>query len=108
LRGDPVRGRAIAADSHAGNCLTCHRMPIPEESFHGTLGPPLTQVGARYSEGQLRMRVVDEQSVNPSTIMPGFYRDPRLLNRVAEDYRGKTFLSAQQVEDVVAYLATLK
>lgn len=108
LQGDPVRGRALAADSHGGNCLACHRLPIPEETFHGTIGPPLDGVGARYTEAQLRMRVVDEQRINPFTIMPGFYRDPRRANRVAADYWGKTFLTAQQVEDVVAYLVTLK
>jgi len=108
LKGDPQRGRALAADSHGGNCLACHRLPIPEEAFHGTVGPPLDGVGARYSEAQLRMRIVDEQQINPFTIMPGFYRDPRLANRVAADYWGKTFLSAQQVEDILAYLVTLK
>ena len=108
LEGDPQRGRALAADTHAGNCLACHQLPIPEEGFQGTIGPPLSGVGARYTEAQLRMRVVDEQQVNPFTIMPGFYRDPRLANRVADDYWGKTFLTAQQVEDIVAYLATLK
>jgi sulfur-oxidizing protein SoxX len=108
LSGDPGRGRAIAADSHAGNCLACHRMPIPEEAFHGTVGPPLDGVGARYSAGQLRLRVVDERQINPMTIMPGFYRDPALANRIAGDYWGKTFLTAQQVEDLVAYLVTLK
>ena len=106
LHGDPARGRLI--DSHGGNCLACHQMPIPEEPFHGTVGPPLNGVGSRYSEGQLRLRVVDEQQVNPFTIMPGFYRDPREANRVADDFWGKTFLTAQQVEDVVAYLKTLK
>ena len=108
LQGDPGRGRAVAIDSHAGNCLACHAMPIPEEPFHGTLGPPLDGVGARYSEAQLRARVVDEQAINPFTVMPGFYADPREINRVAADFWGKTFLSAQQVEDVVAYLGTLK
>jgi sulfur-oxidizing protein SoxX len=108
LQGDAQRGRAIAADSHAGNCLACHQMPIEEEPFHGTIGPPLHQVGARYSAAQLRLRIVDEQQVNPFTIMPGFYRDPREANRVADGFWGRTFLSAQQVEDVVAYLVTLK
>lgn len=108
LTGDPDRGRAVAADRHAGNCLTCHRMPIPEEAFHGTVGPPLDIVGARYSAAQIRLRIVDEQQVNPMTIMPGFYRAPGLANRVADAYWGKTFLSAQQVEDLVAYLVTLK
>jgi sulfur-oxidizing protein SoxX len=108
LQGDPTRGRLIAIDSHGGNCLACHQMPIPEESFHGTVGPPLHGVGGRYTEGQLRLRLVDEQQINPFTIMPGFYRDPREANRVADEFWGKTFLTAQQVEDVVAYLMTLK
>ena len=108
LSGDVARGRELAADSHGGNCLACHRMPIPEESFHGTIGPPLDGVGSRYTEAQLRLRVVDEQQVNPFTIMPGFYRDPAQANRVADGFWGKTFLSAQQVEDIVAYLVTLK
>ena len=108
LSGDPVRGRALAVDSHAGNCLACHRMPIPEEEFQGTVGPPLHGVGARYTEGQIRLRIVDERQVNPMTIMPGFYRDPGLANRVADRYWGHTFLEAQQVEDLVAYLVTLK
>lgn len=108
LGGDAARGRQLAADSHRGNCLACHRMPIPEESFHGTIGPPLDGVGSRYTAAQLRMRVVDEQQVNPFTIMPGFYRDPRFANRVADEFWGKTFLTAQQVEDIVAYLVTLK
>jgi sulfur-oxidizing protein SoxX len=108
LGGDAARGRLIAIDSHGGNCLACHRMPIPEEPLHGTVGPPLDGVAARLSAGQLRLRVVDERRLNPATIMPGFYRDPRLANRVADGFWGKTFLSAQQVEDVVAYLETLK
>ncbi len=83
-------------------------MPIDEEPFHGTVGPPLLGVGARYTAAQIRLRIVDEQQINPMTIMPGFYRDPKLANRVAEEFWGKTFLTAQQVEDVVAYLVTLK
>ena len=108
LAGDPVRGRALAADRHAGNCLACHRMPIPEEPFHGTIGPSLHAVGSRYTAAQLRLRIVDERQINPVTIMPGFYRDPNLANRVANEFWGKTFLTAQQVEDLVAYLVTLK
>ena len=108
LRGDAARGRLIAIDSHGGNCLACHRMPIPEEPLHGTVGPPLDGVAARLSAAQLRLRIVDERQLNPATIMPGFYRDPRLSNRVASAFRGRTFMTAQQVEDVVAYLETLK
>lgn len=108
LDGDPARGRALAADSHGGNCLACHPMPIDEEPFHGTIGPPLQGIGARYSAAQIRLRIVDEKQLNPMTIMPGFYRDPALANRIAGEFWGKTFLTAQQVEDLVAYLVTLK
>ena len=83
-------------------------MPIPEEPFHGTVGPPLDGVGARYTPAQIRLRIVDDQQINPMTIMPGVYRDPARANRIADDYWGKTFLSAQQVEDLVAYLVTLR
>ncbi|MCB1773178.1 MAG: sulfur oxidation c-type cytochrome SoxX [Gammaproteobacteria bacterium] len=108
LQGDALRGRAIAADGHAGNCIACHQMPIPEADFHGTVGPPLHGVGGRYTAAQLRLRIVDEQAVNPMTIMPGFYRDPARANRIADDWFGRTMLTAQQVEDLVAYLVTLK
>ena len=108
LQGDPEQGRKIVADSHAGNCLACHRMPIPEESLHGTIGPPLDGLAGRMSTGQMRLHVVDQRQFNPLAIMPGFYRDPRLANRVADAFFGKTFLSAQQVEDVVSYLETLR
>jgi sulfur-oxidizing protein SoxX len=108
LEGDPARGRSIVVDTHGGNCLACHRMPIPEEPLHGTIGPPLTGLAARLTEGQMRLHVIDQRQFNPATIMPGFYSDPRLANRVADSFFGKTFLSARQVEDVVAYLMTLK
>ena len=108
LSGDAVRGRALAADSHTGNCLACHRMPIPEEPFHGTVGPPLHGIGQRYTVAQIRAHVVDQRQFNPMSIMPGFYRDPRKANRVGPAFWGKTFLTAQQVEDIVAYLVTLK
>ena len=108
LEGNPERGRKVAIDTHQGNCLACHIMPIPDEPLHGTVGPPLLAIASRLSEGQIRLRIVDEQLVNPDTIMPGFYKDPRLANRVATEYWGKTFLTAQQVEDLVAYLVTLK
>lgn len=108
LRGNPLKGREIAGDSEAGNCLACHQLPIPEENFHGTVGPDLTQVAARLSEAEIRLRVVDEKVINPMTIMPGYYRHPDKLNQVSKEFSGKTFLTAQQIEDVVAYLVTLK
>jgi len=107
MEGDARRGREIAADTHLGNCIACHQMPIPERDFHGSLGPPLHNVAARYTEAQLRMRIVDERQINPATVMPGFYADPRRANRVMDEYWDKTILGAQQVEDVIAYLKTL-
>jgi sulfur-oxidizing protein SoxX len=108
LAGDAQRGSEIVSDGSRGNCLACHQLPIPDIEAYGTIGPPLAGIAARLSVPQIRLRVVDSRYMNPMSIMPGFYRDPRKINRPAKKYIGKTFLSAQQVEDVIAYLATLK
>lgn len=105
--GDPTAGRKIVADRHVGLCLLCHRGPFPEERFQGDLAPDLSGVGARLSAGEIRARIVDASRSNPKTIMPPYFRTDR-LERVAPAYRGKTVLTAQQIEDVVAFLATLK
>jgi sulfur-oxidizing protein SoxX len=105
--GDPVAGRQVAINRRLGNCLSCHKMPIPEQQFHGEVGPDLAGVAGRYEEGELRLRVVDPKAVNPDTIMPAFYRADG-LHRVMKDFQGKTVLTAEQVEDVVAYMLTLK
>lgn len=105
--GDPVAGRKVAINRKQGNCLGCHVMPIPEQAFHGEVGPDLAGVGSRYTEGQLRLRVVDPTLVNPKTIMPAFYRNTG-FHRVMKKFKGKSVLNAEQVEDVVAYLKTLK
>lgn len=107
LRGDPQRGRAIVASRQAGLCLLCHSAPIPEERFQGDLAPALAGVGARYSEAQLRLRVVDPRRVNPSSFMPAFHSRTN-PSRVGAAWAGKPILGAQQVEDVVAWLATLR
>ena len=107
LAGDAARGRAIVANRSAGLCLLCHAAPIPEERFQGNLAPDLSSTGARYSAGQLRLRVVDPRRVNPSTFMPAFHSTTN-LSRVGGNWQGKAILSAQQIEDVVAYLSTLK
>ena len=108
LEGNAKRGRQIVIDSHKGSCLACHDLPIPEESFHGNIGPSLKGIASRLTEGQIRLRVVDEKQINPDTIMPGYYRHPKHFTLVSYEYEGKTFLTAQEVEDVVAYLLSLK
>jgi sulfur-oxidizing protein SoxX len=105
--GDPVKGREVAIDRRKGNCLSCHKMPVPEQPFHGAIGPPLTGVGARYSAEQLRLRIVDAKMFNPHTIMPSFYKVDG-FHRPLEKFAGKPILSAQEVEDVIAYLGTIK
>jgi L-cysteine S-thiosulfotransferase len=105
--GDAARGRAIVANRGVGLCLLCHSGPIAEERFQGTLAPSLAGAGARWSVGQLRLRIADGARLNPDTIMPPYYRTTG-LRRVAKAVEGKTILTAEQVEDVVAYLATLK
>jgi sulfur-oxidizing protein SoxX len=105
--GDAVRGRAIVANHNAGLCLLCHSGPFPEDKFQGTMAPDLAGAGARWSEGQLRLRIVDAGKFNPQTIMPPFYRVDH-LTRVASAFRDKPVLTAVEVEDVVAYLKTLK
>jgi len=105
-RGDPVRGRAIVASRQVGLCLLCHSGPFPEERFQGELAPDLRS-SARLSEGEIRQRIVDPSKANPDTIMPAYYRTEG-LNRVAPSYKGRTILDAQQIEDVVAYLMTLR
>ena len=105
--GDAKKGRKVAIHAKKGNCLACHKMPIPEQQFHGNIAPDLKGVAGRYSAGELRLRVVDSKVLNEDTIMPAFYRNTG-FHRVLKKFTGKTVLSAQDVEDVVAYLLTLK
>ena len=106
-RGDPARGRAIVTSRQVGLCLLCHSGPFPEERFQGNLAPDLKDAGARWSEGQLRLRIVDSSRIDPASIMPAYHRTDG-LTRVAPAYRGKPILSAEQIEDVVAFLMTLR
>lgn len=105
--GDPARGRAIVANRQVGLCLLCHAGPLPEVRFQGNLAPNLAGTGRRWNEGQLRLRMVDARRLNPESIMPSYYRT-EALTRVAPALRGQPILSAQQIEDVVAYLGTLR
>lgn len=104
--GDAARGRAIVVNRQQGLCLLCHSGPFPEERQQGNLAPSLAGTGARWSEGQLRLRLVDARRLNPSTIMPPYHRVDGLV-QVGAAWQGKPVLSAQQVEDVVAFLKTL-
>ncbi len=106
LTGDAARGRSLVLDRTTGNCLICHKVPEPSERFMGELGSDLTGVGTRLNTGQIRLRLVDQSLLNPKTLMPPFYR-VKDLTRVAERYRDKPVLNAQQLEDVVAYLTSL-
>jgi L-cysteine S-thiosulfotransferase len=105
--GDAERGEKIVTNRQVGLCLLCHSGPYPQERFQGTMAPDLKGAGARWNEGQLRLRIVDAARVNPQTIMPPYYRTDG-LDRVAPSFRGKPILTAEQIEDVVAYLMTLK
>jgi len=105
--GDPERGRRIVLDREGGDCSICHAMPLPQRQFHGTIGPPLDGVGSRYTAAELRLRLVDPKAINPETIMPAYYKVEG-LHRVLARYRARPLLTAQQIEDVVAYLLTLK
>ena len=104
--GDAARGRALVVD-RTNTCILCHSGPFPEQNFQGDLAPSLAGAGSRWSEGQLRLRLVDASRFNPATIMPAFYRVDGLV-RVGAPWHGKPILSAEQIEDIVAYLVTLR
>lgn len=106
LKGDPARGKAIVIDRRRGNCLICHAFPIGKEPFQGEIGPSMSGIASRLSEGQIRLRLIDQSRINPETIMPPYYRTEELTN-VAPEYKGRPALDAQEIEDVVAYLASL-
>jgi sulfur-oxidizing protein SoxX len=107
VSGDAARGRAIVANRQVGLCLLCHTGPFPEERFQGNLAPDLGGAGSRWSAGQLRLRLVDSRRLNPQTLMPPYHRVGG-LERVGNGWKDKPVLSAQQIEDVVAFLATLR
>jgi sulfur-oxidizing protein SoxX len=104
--GDAARGRAIVVDRQRGLCLLCHSGPFPDQPFQGNLAPSLQGAGTRWTAGQLRLRLVDGRQLNPATIMPSYYRVDG-LTRVGSAWQGKPVLSAEQIEDVIAFLMTL-
>ena len=105
--GDASRGRELVANRPASLCLLCHQAPVPEPHAQGTLAPDLTGVGGRLSEGQIRLRIVDMAHISPSTIMPSYYRISDHA-RTAAAWRGRPVLEAEDIEDIVAFLVTLK
>jgi len=107
IPGDPAQGRALVIDRTKGLCLLCHAGPFPEERFPGNLGPDLTGVGERLSPGALRLRLVDGRVLNPDTIMPSYYSLAG-TTRVGAAWRGRPVLGPQEIEDIVAFLATLR
>jgi sulfur-oxidizing protein SoxX len=106
-KGDAARGRDIVANRTVGLCLLCHSGPFPQERFQGDLAPDLAGAGSRSTPAQLRLRIVDASRLNPDTIMPPYYKVDG-LTRVGTAFRGKTILSAEQIEDVVEFLTTLR
>jgi sulfur-oxidizing protein SoxX len=106
MPGDAARGHALVLDRNS-TCMLCHSGPFPEMKFQGDLAPSLTGAGSRWSEGQLRLRLVDASRLNPATIMPSYYRVEG-LTRVGPTWRGKPILSAEQIEDMVVYLTSLR
>jgi sulfur-oxidizing protein SoxX len=105
--GDAARGRIIVLSRQTGLCILCHSGPFPEERFQGNLAPDLAVSAARLSKEQLRARIVDASQFNPDTIMPSYYRKEH-FTRVAPQYAGKSILSAQDIEDVVEFLVSIK
>ncbi len=108
VAGDAAVGRQVFANRKLGNCLACHvNSEMPEQSFHGEVGPTLDGAGSRWSEAELRGIVTNSKQTFEGTIMPGFYVDSGLF-RPLGGFEDKSILNAQQVEDVIAYLQTLK
>lgn len=105
--GDAARGAAVVRNRETANCLICHAIPDASEPFMGEVGPPLAGVGARLTPGQIRLRLVDPTLFNPDAAMPAYHRVDGLVN-VDPRWRGQPVLSAQEIEDVVAWLATLQ
>lgn len=104
--GDPAIGRAIFSDRESGHCVLCHQVDGVEVPFQGNLGPALSDVGARLTEAQIRLRIVDNTKVNPGTVMPSYFRTAD-LHQVGRAYQGETVLSAAEVEHLVAWLSQL-
>lgn len=109
MAGDAARGKAVAVNSDLGNCSICHHIPVAEipDGANGDIGPPLDGVGSRLDAAALRQRIADPKAIDPDTLMPAYFSTEG-LTRVQTQYAGQTILTAQQVEDLIAFLLTLK
>ena len=105
--GNADRGRRIVTDRQVGLCTMCHSGPFSEVRFQGNISTNLAGAGERWTAAQLRLRLVDPQRLNPDSIMPGYFRNHG-LQQVGKAWQGQPILTAQQIEDVVAFLVTLK
>lgn len=105
--GDAARGAAIVASRSQGLCVLCHALPGQLPAHQGNIGPALGGVGARLDAEALRQRLLAPERFNPDTVMPSYGRSEG-LQQVATALRGKPLLAPGQIDDVVAYLATLK
>ncbi len=106
--GDPANGRKVVANRKKGNCLACHKIKQMQDFlFHGEIGPELSDIAENMPADEMRLRLTNPKVVNPDTIMPAFYKDKGLF-RVKKKFRGKPILTAQEIEDVIAFLRTLK
>ena len=100
-------GQAVFVERDAGHCVLCHQVESLNAPFQGDLGPVLSDVGSRLSPGQIRFRLVDPSRLNPNTIMPSYYKTDH-LRQLPDEYQGKPVLNAQQIEQLVVYLTSLK
>ena len=107
VAGDPDQGRATFVEREGGHCVLCHVVVSLDAPFQGDLGPALSDIGARLSPGQIRLRIVDASQLNAETVMSPYYRIHG-INQVADGQAGRPVLSSKQIEDLVAYLALLK
>ena len=108
VAGDAANGRKVFMNRKKGNCLACHvNDDMSEQSFHGEVGPELNGVADRGETAELRGIVVNAKKMFDGTIMPAFYRDAG-FNRTLKKFDGKAILSAQEIEDLLAYISTLK
>ncbi len=107
LTASPAEGKRIFAEREAGHCVLCHRVAGLDAPFQGNLGPALTGIGSRLTPAQIRLRIADASRLNPDTIMPPYYRREG-LEQVAKPYRDATVLGAEQIEHLVAWLASLE